>query len=331
MLIIFKKSFFSLLDTAFKMKKFIYFTLFIFISLSGVYAQTKHIAQKTAQNTLIYMDATQRFISDSWSGLNYGVDTFFSNQSYEKSKNKSHITVAFGYAKTERQDAKSFHDLRLRVDLPGLSKRMSATLEKERDRIAEVRNNEANQDQAIRESNFAAKINYTGAVDFLGQVDLSTGIRIDLPFNPFIKFNIKKDWKNSIIDVHIGQYLIHYFQESLRGFTRLTFAKKFNDSWSLHQDNTLSWERQDSEFILRDSLTLNHSISSNFAMLYTLGAKAKLSPTLYYNKYDYSLSFRRNLLRQWIFGALTFGSEFSKDFDWKMDHFVSARIELRFK
>jgi hypothetical protein len=271
-----------------------------------------------------------RFISTSWSELNYRVDTYFSDETYELKDNKSEISASFTLLKREGSREEHFVDLRLKVDLPKISRRMTATIERERDRIVEARSNQATRERASQETQYTANIDYTPISSIWGQVSARVGMRFDLPLNPFLRVTLSKDFSFKWVDIHLGQYLQYYRQENFSEYTQLSFSRRLSRKFALAQDNTLSWTASEKEFVLRNSLTLHHLISDRTFFSYGVGATALLSPSWHYVVYDVSLGARRKLYKEWLFGSLYFGGEFEKHKNWDMTSFALVKGEVVF-
>ena len=104
---------------------------------------------KKRKNESSYIDETQKFISDFWVNLNYNLDTYFSDQVYNKKENKSRILAYYEIFKREGSPLQKLFDIKVKVHFPKLSKRLSITIEKERDEILESRLNEATKNQPL--------------------------------------------------------------------------------------------------------------------------------------------------------------------------------------
>lgn len=307
------------------MIKLRFFFIFSFLMFGNAQAQER---LRLAQS---YMDTTHRFISDSWVMVNHGFDTYFSEKEYAKSDNQSEITVSLSALKKESEEFEHSVDLRLRVHLPKISDRLSATIEKETDRVVEAQGNEAEiQREVGQESSYTADVRYSLIDSIRGQFDVSTGLRFDLPLDPFVRVELARTFENRWLNVHMGQYFIYYRQRSLREYTRLGFSRSLGENWSFRQNNVLSWQRTTSKFVFRNSLDLNHRFSDKSVFVYSFGANAFLSPTYYYYRYDAALSWRRKLYKDWIFGSLTGGVEFYKERDWTPDGYGLVRTEIVF-
>jgi hypothetical protein len=63
---------------------------------------------------------------------------------------------------------------------------------------------------------------------------------------------------------------------------------------------------------------------------YSLGAKARFSPTFHYDTYDASISSRQLLYKDCLYGTLTFGADFPKVSYFKDEKFVQFRIDMFF-
>ena len=138
-----------------------------------------------------YIDDTQRFISNFWSGVNYNMDSFFSGQKYSRKENNARILAYLDISKKEGEEIQNYFDVRIKVDLPKLSRRLSITLEKERDEILESRSNQITKGQSTTNSDYTASVNYANLSDFVS-TELNTGFRFAIPLDPFIKYRVYK-------------------------------------------------------------------------------------------------------------------------------------------
>lgn len=291
--------------------------------------RTKRKKSKKPQSS--YIDDTQRFISDFWVGINYNMDSFFSDQEYNRKENKSRILAYYEVYKHESSKTQKLFDIKIKVHFPKLSKRLSVTVEKERDEILESRTNQASKSQATSRSDYTASVNYEFSKTPLLNTKLSTGFRFTLPLDPFAKLKFYKDFQTKIIDIHFEQMFIFYRQDYLREYTQLSFSKKINDNLSISQTNTLSWTDSDDEFFMRNSLSLGQRIDDKKGLTYSIGANAEFDPTYYYNSYDASIGYHQRLYKDWFFGSLSVGTDFQRSSDWEMSHFFVVRTEVLFK
>lgn len=279
---------------------------------------------------VIFVDETQRFISNFWHDVNYGMDSFFAGEKYARDLNKANILAYYDIFKREGEPLKNYFDIKIKIHLPKLSKRLSLTIEKERDDILESRSNQVTQGQATKDSDYAASVNYTNLSDFIN-TELNTGFRFSMPLDTFIKYRLYQNFDPGWFKIHIEQRFIYFRQEYLSEYTQLSFGKQISENFSLSQSNTVSWSDADDIFVLRNGLLLSQKISDKKSMSYSIGANALFDPTFYYNKYDASISYRQILYKTWLFGSLGFGADFLKENNWEMKNFGVIRLEMIFQ
>jgi len=226
---------------------------------------------------------------------------------------------------------RQFLQKHMKSDVVKLSKRLSVTVEKERDEIVESRSNQATKSQATRQSEYAASVDYNvNDVPFV-QTKLSSGIRFVLPLDPFVKLRFSKSFNTTLVDIHMEQMFTYYRQDYFSEYTQLAFSKQVSKNWSVSESNNLSWSDSNDKFVLRNSLNINQRIDVRKSLSYSFGANAFLVPTYHYTTYDASVGYNQLLYKNWLFGFLAIGSEFSKANDWNQSSFVVLRTEIIFQ
>jgi hypothetical protein len=292
--------------------------------------QSKKNTAKVLLQESSYIDDTQRFISNFWSGLNYNMDSFFSDQKYSRKENNAKILAYLDIYKKEGEDLKKYFDVRIKVDLPKLSRRLSVTIEKERDDILESRSNQITNGQSTKDSDYAASLNYANISD-IANTELNTGFRFAIPLDPFIKYRVYKEVKISWMDIHFEQKFIFFRQEHFSEYTQMSFSKRINDNLTISQNNSLSWSDSDDLFVLRNSLNLGQRISDKKWLSYSIGVNAQFIPVFTYIKYDAGITYRQILYKSWLFGSAGFGADFLKLTNWNMTNFAVIRAEILFQ
>ncbi len=294
----------------------------------------KVVAKKTEPKKVVkkssYIDDTQEFISSMWVNLNYNLDSYFSDQEYNKSENKSRILAYYEVFKKESSPMKKLFDIKIRVHFPKLSKRLSITIEKERDEILESRINEAQKNQATNQNQYNASVDYSFENIPFFETKLRTGFRFTLPLDPFAKLKFNKSFTSKYINIHFEQMFMYYRQDYFQEYTSLSFSKQLSDNWSISQSNSVSWSDSDDDWYARNTLNLNQRVNDKIGINYSVGANASFDPTYYYTSYDASIGYHQLLYKDWFFGNLSVGSEFSRSNDWKMTNFIVVRTEVLF-
>lgn len=290
-------------------------------------------------SSLTLIDKSQNFAQDSWRGLNYSVDSFFSDKRYKAEENESKVMASWTGYKTESKNFQNVWDLAVKIHLPQITKRLSITFEKERDEIVDATNSYAqralNTKKASQETKPGSKINsYAAAATILltdnpyYQSDLRTGIKLLLPLDPFLKLSIYNEKKFDHFNIGAEEKLILYRQDGFSEFTSLRWGYLLNSNFHLSQNNVLAWRDTTDHFTLRNDLSLGQALFEDKGLTYTLGANALLAPSFHYTKYDVSVSYRQKIFSKWLYGSLSTGAEFLKEHRFKQDNFIQFGLEI---
>lgn len=281
------------------------------------------------QNTMSYLDITQSYVASGWIGFNHDLDMFFSGQRYKKSENKSKILLSYSLQKAEsRQMSKAF-EFGFKIHLPKLSKKLSVVIEKQRDEILEAQSTQAAQGVDTPERGYTAGLRYLIRKTPYFTSSLSTGIRLDMPLDPFAKLKLFKLAEFSFVNIYMGQKFIYFKQDdNLRSITELNFSKKLSQVFSLTQGNALTWSDDEDRFLVRNYISLGQFLNSKSAMSYSVGGNAIISPVYRYESYDASIIYRRSLYKKWLSGQLSFGSTFDREDDFEKRLFVGTRLDI---
>lgn len=302
-------------------------------------ASEKQSKNSTINKTIVffkqrlrYVDETHRFISTEWVNLNYNVDVYFSNQKYNKKKNRSKISLSSSYFKSESDKQEIAHDIKVRVDFPRVSKKLSIIIERQRDEVLAATSNPASRRRTTKESNHTIGINYYIPFSKFWSTSLDTGLKIIIPLNPFAKFKIYKLIKTSLLDIYMAQKFILYRQEGLKEITQLTFSRPISKYINLAQTNAITWadDPDQDNFKLRNGLSLTQKLRKMRTISYHVGANANLTPKFSYYSYDAAIAYKRPLYKKWIFGNLSLGTTFDKKDNYEMDNFILLKMEMLF-
>lgn len=270
------------------------------------------------------------------------MDSFFSNQKYLVSENKSSIYVSTAFYKIEGSKPETDVDFQARFDLPRTTEKLKIVVEREQNEIKKALTDES-VTRNIRRGPITSKYtsvsekNYTAGADFLlpKLLDLKSmvkiGLRIDVPINPFLKLNLQKNIKTKIVDIDLMQTFLLYRQAGFQEISQLGFNRKINKDFHLEQLNSLVWTDEKDLFELRHSLTLYQNLGEEKGISYALGANAKLSPVYYYESYDASVSYRQLIYSRWLYGTLTLGSQFAKANHFDDEKFVQLKLDAFFR
>jgi hypothetical protein len=287
------------------------------------------------------LNATNTYIANTWDKFNKDVDIFFTNQRSNIGENKSSILVYTSFYKKEGRKMESEFDFQIRIDLPNTTKKLKIVIEKQQDEIANVlTDNSVSTNKNLEKNGKISRdkeVHYTAGTNFLLTKSkyfvsfLHFGIRLDMPLNPSVKLDFAKELKYKKYNISLSQKFIYYRQEGLQEISQILINKKLNDNFQTNFINSLVWTEVTDDFILRNNLTLNQDLGDEKTLSYSVGANAVFSPSVRYDSYDASISYRQLLYKDWLYGTLTTGIDFPRANGFKSENFVQLRFDIFFK
>jgi hypothetical protein len=292
-------------------------------------------------------DTTTQYVAAKWNQINRNVDMFFTNKKTKASENKSSVFVYASYYKKEGQPAEPDYDFQLKFDLPNTTKKLKIVIERQQDEISNVLSDSSapetktlskkNGSKTSRNTRKNADSSYTAGANIILKQSkyfisfLRFGIRIDLPLNPSIKLDVRKDYKNKIVNVALAQKILFYRQEGLQNISQFILNKKLSKNFQTDLVNSLVWSDETDIFVLRNNIILYQDLGDEKGLSYSIGANAKFSPTFYYDSYDTSVSYRQLLYSDWLYGTVTLGADFPKEARFNDQKFAQVRFDIFFK
>ncbi|MBF0208132.1 MAG: hypothetical protein HQK53_14735 [Oligoflexia bacterium] len=287
------------------------------------------IVEKSSEPPINYFDYMQRYISTNWVELNYNLDAFFTNQQYDRKENKSSISFSYEAFYKENSPFRNLIDYRLITHFPRAGRKLGIVIQNVRDEVFESTNDNDHSSRATKNS-VSTGVTYSDSDSPYWKNSFEIGIVFEVPLNPYAKYKISKTVETKIVTIDASQRFILYRQESFSEITQLLFSKQITTDISIGQDNALTWTYTDHIFVLRNSIGLVHRLNDICSLSYSTGANAFLSPKLDYYRYDAAVGYNQKIHNEYLLGNITVGAEFLEKNAYKMDRFISARMEVLF-
>lgn len=288
------------------------------------------------------IDATNEYIATKWDELNRSVDTFFTNKRSQANENKSSIFVYASYAKKESVPFAQEYEFQLKFDLPNTTKKLKIVIEKQQDEISSALSDTSvtqNKEVITKNGKVTGKkeTHYTAGANYVVSKSQSVlslvhfGIRLDMPLNPVLKFDVSKEIKTKPLNIILSQKMLLYRQEGFQEISQLTLNKKINKDLQVDLVNSLAWTNETDALLLRNNLIFSHSVGDEKSLTYSIGANAVFSPVWNYDSYDASVSYRQLLYHDWFYGTLTLGADFPKAENFNDNKLAQVRFDIYFK
>jgi hypothetical protein len=279
-------------------------------------------AEEPVDGNLVLLDETQDFFSGSVTSLANRVDSFFATERADDELNRSSIRIRQTYEIRERAVGFETRRYRINLRLPHLEDKFRYDFNKKKgksdkqiivDKVKEQRDN--------RKKLFSG---WTFNAD--------TAVNIAIPPRLTARARVRKN-------LHTGT-LVHRFVEGvtfvtdesgLTEETTLLTDHKMNDDILFRFTNYKRWRVLKKEFFTThgpsfiQQLTEDDFISYNASINNIIG-----NSSFYLNSYAISISYRRNLYKNWFYLDVVPGIDFPKHWSFRRTPFTFFQLELLF-
>ncbi|MBY0518549.1 MAG: hypothetical protein K2P81_16685 [Bacteriovoracaceae bacterium] len=268
------------------------------------------------------LDGTHSLVSSRLSGLANRVDSFFGDKRADDELNRSSIRLAYSYQlRMEQLPVKDFQ-FRFNLRLPHLEEKFKYSVKK----------NEADKSSPADSQNptplLPPKVVEEEKEPWRFRAD--TGINVGYPPVVFTRGRIRKNWH---LPIFIQRFTGEMGWFSNQGFiqdTSLFHDYDLDDEVLFRISNEQSWTINRKNFVTSHGPSIIHKITDDDAISYNLRVQSKVDHIWYVTNYSASVSYRRNLRDQWLYGELTPALDFPRYRDFRRSPSIMFKLETLF-
>ncbi len=279
------------------------------------------------------LDFTHDYLSQSVEDLAIYIDRFFANEKSYRYDNHSFVQIRFdGFWRDEARPDYTPR-LRARVHLPGTEHRFRVMLE-----TTPV---ERQTPQELAQSNPQA----TGTS--LGDYFLSifrerkpvsgwtikpeVGAELELPLGVFARLRAYKSYPlGSKWSMRPDQNFYWYSRSGAGSDTYLEFNYRLSKQYLLRTGSFLRWTDENDYFEPSQTVTFYHFVKPGVQMYYQAGMFGRTEPTLHVTQYLFTINYRQQIYRDWMFLEMRPQLSYAEDADWKPVRSFLLRLDLVF-
>jgi hypothetical protein len=287
------------------------------------------------------LDGAQAFVSDSWSGVNYGVDSFFANENYSDAVNRSYIQVGYGIAKFEGEEQLYNFNLKIKVDFPNSKRKFKIVFETSEDEIEDqqsLRSNvapegadsDANASDTVKEKRYNAAIRSIILESKNWKAFIDTGMRLNLPLDPFVKSSVRRTFDINTGSLSFIQKFNFFRQNGFEEISSLDYSYEFSKTLSLGVFNSLAWTDLKDTFTIFHSMSVFSQLSERRAVNLFVSTSAVTKPVISYDQYTTGFSYRQLIHKTWLFAQLGSGVVFLKSEGFNSKPYFEVKTDLIF-
>ena len=296
-------------------------------------------AESIYTKSLESVDKTQKKVSKTWKNFIGEVDSFFVNEEFEEDINDSYIRVNYRITLEEDMKEKVEADIKIRAKFPRISKKANLILEKVDSTITDETSLLTNDDESIErnEAGEAFKNNsYAAALRFFvtekDQWNISTdvGMRIDVPFDPFVKLRLKRTYNFKKHEFTFIQKFSYFRIDELSQNTAFVWTKDVGGGDKIKFETDIGWQEIDPDFKGDHILSYLQKLSKRRAISYSIGASYIIEQAAYYDQYQFATNYRQLIFKDWVFLQGAVGTIFRKEDEFKSSEYISLAFDLIF-
>lgn len=275
------------------------------------------------------LEDTHDLIGDNLISLADRVDSFLGTKRADDELNRSGLRLAYQYQVRDSYVPKTQTEVRFNIRLPKLEEKLHLGWRKNEPKKdpnppgALSANQQVNQPKKERERE-------------PWRFRTDTGVIVSIPVpNAFARARLRKNWLYSTIIPRFQHEMAWYTDRGWIQNTQFYFDRQLKKNTLFRFTNEADWRITGQRFITTHgpSIIVNTSDSdvwSYNARIGTLDERTSFGGNYAMSSYGLSVSYRRNLQGQWLFGEVTPSLDWPKALGWRRNPGILFRIESLF-
>ena len=265
------------------------------------------------------------------------IDRFFGVDRGEDITNNSQIRMWVQTTKVEGQNLDSEANIRFKIHLPYTQKRFKFVFERKADDQSQVTSAEESipVKQPGEETDLNQKVKTTAALQYLisetrnWNFFADTGIRVDIPPEPFARARLRRNWKLPFsVEAIAEQSIFWYLEEGFGETSSLDFDYQIAENKLFRFQNTATWWDETDTFTIVHGPTLYHTLSNRRGISYSAKAIGSTRPQPMITNYDLSIAYRQLLHKNWFFMEISSLGTFPRAQNWEFIPSISLKFEV---
>ncbi len=241
------------------------------------------------------------------------VDGFFGGREAADRSNDSFLRIGL-FSIFEAGEAPELDpDFKFRLDLPSTKERFKLVLESQTDEFLELENRRNRQARQSRERESSS-----GFLRFISapehwQFNTDIGIRFRVPLDPFVRFEVEREWPLKREWFFRFEQAYYYFHSKGWGHrTQFFFERDLSEVVFLRFLTQARFEQDDDTWDFSQSATLFHQLDFRSATRYQVGWVGENQPQPRTTEYFISTTYRKSVYSDWLFLEVTPALTFSR-------------------
>jgi len=275
------------------------------------------------------LDTTHTSISSKLEETATSIDSFFADDVVFEQTNQSYMRVALDMVSEEYDGTGFAGDLKLKVDLPHIKKRLKLLIETDSQRDSKENLEELPADVVHERDFFISLERQLGGVR-KWDIRPSLGIKVRRPIDPFARIRTFRYFSLDNWLLRASSTLAWFDSRGYGANGSLEFDRIIKKGFLFRNTSKLSW--QEEEMFRRFDLgfSLYQHIDEHQSMAYQIAGFADDEFDWRSNKYYTRIRYRKGLYKKWMFGEIIPQFTFFKETGFHSEASITFRLEMVF-
>ncbi|HXH32571.1 MAG TPA: hypothetical protein VNJ01_17365 [Bacteriovoracaceae bacterium] len=280
-------------------------------------------AEEPKEFNIPILDSAQDLLGNRANFAANNFDSFFATERADDEFGRSRLRVRTSYNIRERALPEVKTQYRLNLRLPHLEDKFKFSYFEKDPKDKDTKK------PTTEEIKKKVNINQLN-IGWIFNADASFALA--LPPRVTTRARVRKNFDTGTIIHRFAEQFTYITTESgIQEETTLTSDQGITDDLLFRFINSKRWRFQSKEFITTHGPVLLHRITDKDAFSYSLAtATAVIEKQWAVHNYGMSVTYRRNLYKNWIYSDFITGLDFPRIWDWRRTPFVTFQLEFLF-
>ncbi len=275
------------------------------------------------------LDTTHNSISIGLEETASSIDAFFADDIVFEQANKSYLRIALDMVSKEYDGTGFAGDLKLKVDLPRIKKRLRLLIETDSQRDAKE-NLEDFPSDVVQERDLFISLERPLGGKRRWDIRPSLGIKAHRPIDPFARIRSYRDFTLDNWLLRASNRVAWFDSRGFGGNGVLEFDRAIKKGLLFRSTSTLSWEEEEKFRRFEQGLSLYQHIDERQSMAYQIAGFADDEFDWHANQYYMRVRYRKGIYKKWMFAEIIPQLTFLKETGFHNEASITLRLEMVF-
>lgn len=279
------------------------------------------------------VDNSHDYVSKKFVGFISSVDRFFGNERNFQESNRSVLQLDLYETFLKAGDRKLQLAGKAKLHLPSTEERLHLLLESdpEKNNVGETTGPPSPPpNQLVTPDNYGIAVRFEKEAEGVLHYSSDVGIKVRSPVEPYARMRVSMATSRELWRIKLAQSLFWFSQPGAGETTQLDVEHALGEPALFRATSTVTWMHLPQQFDLRQDFAVIHTLDERHALLYETSAVGASRPQMQVNDYIFSLRYRQQLDRHWMFVEINPQLHYPKANDYELTPVLLLKLEMLF-